>query len=158
MFRANTEAPYRSPDGVTTIIENPDAQPQKVVPYHCVGLRAATFKELLDKFEFWSMLQEAANPQWINRAFVVRKPGGKWRLVIDYRHLNSKIKDFTFPLLYIEDKFLEEGKNVIWSVIDLEDGFHQMPLAQSSRKYTALEKVSGSPTVVLGPCFCHRKP
>ena len=137
MFKPHTEAPYRGPDGVATIIEKPDAQPQKVVPYRCVGLRAAAFKALLDKFQSRGMLQEAVNPQWISRAFVVPKPGGKWRLVIDYRHLNSQIKDFTFPLPYIEDKILEEGKNVIWSIFDLEDGFHRMPLAESSRKYTA---------------------
>ena len=47
--------------------------------------------------------------------------------MIDYRHLNSQIKDFTFPLPNIEDKILKEGKNVVWSTFDLEDGFHQMP-------------------------------
>ena len=129
MFKPHTEAPYRGPDGVGTIIQKPDAQPQKAVPYCCVGLRAAAFKALLDKFQSRGMLQDAVNPQWISRAFVVPKPGGKWRLVIDYRHLNSQIKDFTFPLPYIEDKTLEEGKNFICSIFDLEDGFHQMLLA-----------------------------
>ena len=137
MFKPDMEAPYRSYDGVATIIQKPDAKPQKVVPYRCVGLRTAPFKALLDKFQSRGMLQEAVNPQWTSPAFVVPKQGGKSRLVIDYRHLNSHIKDFTFPLPYLEDKILEEGKNVIWPFFDLEDGFHQILLAESSRKYTA---------------------
>ena len=136
MSKAHTEGPFRGPDGVATIIEKPDAQPQNVVPYRCVGLSAAAFKAVLDKCQSRGMLQKAVNLQWITQSFVVPKPREKWRLVIDYRHLNSQIKDFTFPLPYIEDKHLEEGKNVIWSIFDLEDGFHQMPFAESSREYT----------------------
>ena len=32
---------------------------------------------------------------------------------------------------------LSQGKNALWSVFDLEDGFHQMRLAPESRQYTA---------------------
>ena len=77
MFKPHTEAPYRGPDGVATIIEKPHAQPKKVVPYCCVWLRAAAFKALLDKFQSRGMLQEAVNPQWISPAFVVAKLGEK---------------------------------------------------------------------------------
>ena len=33
--------------------------------------------------------------------------------------------------------FLNQAKNAIWSIFDLEDGFHQMHLADSSSPYTA---------------------
>ena len=137
-FKPPSEAPYQGPDDGARIVEKPHARPPKVVPNRCVGLRAAAFKALFDKFQSRGMLREAVNPQWICRAFVVPKPGGRWRLVIYYGHLNSQIKKFMFPLPYIEDKILEEGKKVIWSIFDLEDGFRQMPLEESSRKYTAL--------------------
>lgn len=138
-FKPHTECKgLRGPEGELRIqlIDNP--VPKKVQPYRCVGLRAAAFQALVDKFKSRGMLREAqGDPQWISRAFVVPKPGGKWRLVIDYRHLNSQIKDIIFPLPVIEDKILGEGKNVLWSIFDLEDGFHQMPLTEESKKYTA---------------------
>ena len=64
---------------------------------------------------------------------MVPKPGGKWRLVIDYRHLNDNIENITYPIPIIEDRIVEEGKNALWSIFDLEDGFHQMPLSPDSR-------------------------
>ena len=57
--------------------------------------------------------------------------------MIDYRHLNSQIKDLPFPLPNIEDRLVDEGKNVLWTIFDLEDGFHQMPLTEESKKLTA---------------------
>ena len=68
---------------------------------------------------------------------MVPKPNGKWRLVIDYRHLNSQVADDPFPLPVIEDMIKDQGGNALWSVFDLEDGFHQMHLAPESRQYTA---------------------
>ena len=65
------------------------------------------------------------------------KPGGKWRLVIDYRYLNSQIDGEQYPLPVIDDIYLKQAENVIWSIFDLEDGFHQMHLAESSGPYTA---------------------
>ena len=49
-FKPPSEAPYRRPDGVARIVEKPHAQPQKVVPYRCVGLRATAFKALRTNF------------------------------------------------------------------------------------------------------------
>ena len=57
--------------------------------------------------------------------------------MIDYRHLNSQIRDVIYPLPIIEDKILDEGQNVLWSIFDLEDGFHQMPLEETSKHLTA---------------------
>ena len=129
----------RGPYGVCHIELKPSPEPKAVKPYRCVGIRAAAFKALIEKFRDRGMLRAAQedNPEWVSRAFVVPKPGGKWRLVIDYRHLNSQIKDLQFPLPNIEDRLVDEGKNVLWTIFDLEDGFHQMPLTEESKKLTA---------------------
>ena len=63
--------------------------------------------------------------------------GGKWRLVIYYGYLNSQINGGQYPLPVINDKYLKQAKNAIPSIFDLEDGFHQMHLAESSGPYTA---------------------
>ena len=77
-------------------------------------------------------------PQWVARAFLVQKPGkNDWRLVIDYRHHNSCFKGNSFPLPVIEDQIANQEGNLIFSIIDLEDGFHQMHLEDSSKHPTA---------------------
>ena len=122
--------------GVASISLKSGARPQRVTPYRAVGLRDAAFRELITKFSQRGML-EPSSSVWAARAFCVPKPGGKWRLVIDYRYLNSQIDDEQFPLPVIDDMFLKQSKNAIWSIFDLEDGFHQMHLDEASRPLTA---------------------
>ena len=75
--------------------------------------------------------------EWVSRAFLVPNPNGKWRLVIDYRWLNSQLMGFNFPLPVIEDQLAKQRGNLIFSFEDLEDGFHQMRLDKESRPLTA---------------------
>ena len=132
------ENKIRGPYTEATITLKKGAEPKSVQPFRCLGVRAAAFKALLDKFSDRGMIKEAeGNPLWIARAFVVPKPGGKWRLVIDYRHLNDNIENITYLIPIIEDRIVEEGKNALWSIFDLEDGFHQMPLSPDSRHLTS---------------------
>ena len=128
----------RGPYTEATITLKQGAQPKSVQPFRCLGVRAAAFKALLDKFSDRGMIKEAeGDPLWIARAFVVPKLGGKWRLVIDYRHLNDNIVNITYPIPIIEDRIVEEGENALWSIFDLEDGFHQMPLSPDNRHLTS---------------------
>ena len=39
-----------------------------------------------------------------------------------------KTGHFTLPLPVIEDLLQRQHGNVLWTILDLEDGFHQMPL------------------------------
>ena len=72
------------------------------------------------------------------RAFLVPKPGrNEWRLVIDYRHLNSSLKGNSFPLPVNEDQIANQQGNFIFTIIDLEEGFHQMHLEPESKHLTA---------------------
>ena len=85
------------------------------------------------------MLRDAkGQPQWVARAFWVPKPGkNDWRLVIDYRHLNSRLKGNSFRLPAIEDLIANEEGNFFFTVIDFEDGSHQMHLEESSKHLSA---------------------
>ena len=123
-------------DSVAVIHLKNGAVPQRVAPYRTVGVRDAAFRDLIAKFFKRGML-ERSHSAWAARAFCVPKPGGKWRLVIDYGYLNSQIDGEQYPLPVIDDIFLKQAKNAIWSIFNLEDGFHQMHLADSSRPYTA---------------------
>ena len=42
-----------------------------------------------------------------------------------------------FPLPVMEDLFVKQAGNQVWTLLNLEDGFHQTPLSECSRQYTA---------------------
>ena len=115
------------------------AGPRADKPIRAVGEREKALWDKIVKFEDRGMLQDAkGQPQWVARAFLVPKPGkNDWRLVIDYSHLNSCLKGNSFPLPVIEDQIANQEGNFMFSIIDLEDGFHQMHLQESSKHVTA---------------------
>ena len=77
-------------------------------------------------------------PQWVSRAFLVPKPGSnKWRLVMDYRWLNTQPEGNNFPIPVIEDQLANQQGIFLFTLIDLEDGFHQMHLVEESKQLTA---------------------
>lgn len=61
----------------------------------------------------------------------------KHRMVIDYRNVNRKLVPDKFPLPRIDDILDSLGNAKYFSVIDLNAGFHQIPLAPESRPITS---------------------
>ena len=51
--------------------------------------------------------------------------------------MNTQLRGCEFPLPVIEDLFVKQAGNQLWTLLDLEGGFHQMPLSECSRQYTA---------------------
>ena len=84
--------------------------------------------ETIVRFYDRRKLQDAkGQPQWVAREFLVPKlRENEWRLVIDYRHLNSCFKGNSFPLPVIGDQIANQQSNCIFTIIALEDGFHQI--------------------------------
>ena len=75
---------------------------------------------------------------WVSPGFLVPNPGtNKWRFVIDYQYVNTQLRGCEFPLPVIEDLFVKLAGNQLWTLLDLEDGLHQMLLSECSRQYTA---------------------
>ena len=59
-------------------------------------------------------------------------------MVVHCRYLNSQTKDDHFPLPLIENLIGKQAENRLWSIFDLEDGFHQMHLDPASWHLTAV--------------------
>ena len=113
------------------------------VPFSCKAIRTVGVREqvLYDKikgFQEQGFIRKCrGSTEWVSRVFFALKPNGKWRLVIDYRYLNTQLKGLNFPLPVIEDQLARQEGNSVFSLVDLEDGFHQMHLEESSRSLTA---------------------
>ena len=83
--------------------------------------------------------------EWCCAPFTVPKPppadqntiDGR-RMVVDFRNLNAESKVDSHPLPLIEEEIVKRAKGKLFSVVDLRHGFHQMPLAKSSRPLTCM--------------------
>ncbi|XP_075157913.1 uncharacterized protein LOC142231180 [Haematobia irritans] len=83
------------------------------------------------------------SPVWI----VPKKPdsqGNKqYRLVTDYRKLNSVTIADRYPIPDITEVLAQLGSNTFFSVLDLKSGFHQIPLKESDIEKTAFSINNG---------------
>ena len=80
---------------------------------------------------------EPSNSSYASPAFLVPKPGGKHRMVIDYRKLNANIEVDSVPLPDLHSAFDWFSEARYFTVIDLNAAYHQIPLSKESRPYTA---------------------
>jgi hypothetical protein len=83
---------------------------------------------------------ETSHSPWRAQVLVARDERHKPRLVIDY---SRTINKFTFldayPLPRIDDMAFEVSKYKYYSTLDLKSAYHQIPIAQCDREYTAFE-------------------
>lgn len=80
-----------------------------------------------------------------SHAFVVPKSGNKWRVVIDYKNLNKITTAEKWPLPNIQQMIHRIGdhKPKFFAVMDLTSGYHQVPISEDSRKWTAFMTPTG---------------
>lgn len=90
---------------------------------------------------------EPAKSEWSSPVLLVPKKSSdnskKWRLVIDFRKLNTRILDDKFPLPNINDILDSLSGSMYFSQLDLSQAYYQTKLKPESRKYTAFTTPSG---------------
>lgn len=82
-------------------------------------------------------LIEPSNSPFSAGVLLVPKPGGKWRLVTDYRKLNAVTVKSKYPLPRIDDIFNRVQGATCFTVIDCADGFWQLRIAPEDCPKTA---------------------
>ena len=119
-----------------TLIEG--AVPHSSKAIRAVGIRETLLHEKIQTFlDRGYMVKTNDNTDWVSRAFLVPGPNGKWRLVIDYRYVNNNLKGQNFFLPVNEDQLANQRGCFLWTLLDLEDGFHQMHLEEKSMHVTS---------------------
>eukprot|EP00923_Selenidium_pygospionis_P008227 GHVN01013897.1.p1 GENE.GHVN01013897.1~~GHVN01013897.1.p1 ORF type:complete len:1133 (+),score=49.16 GHVN01013897.1:160-3558(+) len=80
---------------------------------------------------------EPLRSPWASAIHFIPKPGDRWRIVIDYRDVNAKIKADTYPIPLIQEILHEvEGHKFIIK-LDLMWGSWNQPLEEGSRECLA---------------------
>ncbi len=67
----------------------------------------------------------------------VPKPGGQWRLVVDFRRLNRVTIPNPFPMPRIDEILDKIGDATLLTTLDLTKGYWQIPIAEVSKAKTA---------------------
>ena len=100
--------------------------------------------KLIDKLVDDKKVEEGVSA-WSSPSFPVpKKRPGEYRLVVDYRKLNDATITDAHPLPRIEDILQRQGKCMVWSVLDMKDGYHQVPLKKEHRHYTCMSTPHGT--------------
>ena len=110
-------------------------------PYRLSAPQLASCKEQLDKLLSAGLIRHAASP-FAAPVLMVPKPGGKWRLTVDYRALNARMKRDSFPLTHPGDIFNELAGHKYYSRMDLASGFWQIRIDPCDEDKTAFVAAS----------------
>ena len=63
--------------------------------------------------------------------------------MVDFQKVNEKTDHDAYPLPVIDDILDQLGKAKFFSAFDLSSGFHQIPMEEESKKYTAFSTSEG---------------
>ena len=130
---------FRSMPGITTLAYhhipttgNAVRVPLRRVPGHYKLEVEQQIHEMLQR----GIIEESCSP-WLAPAVFVRKKSGDIRLCVDYRELNKKTQRDTYPLP-LPDKVQDKLANSsIFSTLDLQCGYWQLPVHPQDRHKTA---------------------
>ncbi len=126
------DPPIRGMYGEAYILLKEGAIPQRQKSFFMHGER----KEAMQKItEDWLSKQFIERPtkavDWVSQSFAVPKKSATFPLrgVVDMRGVNSQTRQCNYPLPNIENILVKQGRNHIFSIMDLCKAFHQQPMA-----------------------------
>ena len=131
------------PDFATQVIKLKEGTvPFRSKAYPLSKVKQEKMKEIIDDQLSKGMISPSQSP-FTSPAFLVPKPGGKWRLVIDFRKLNQTVEKSSWPIPKMADILNQLAGSTYLSSLDLVDGFHQCALHADSKQYTAFVTSTG---------------
>jgi hypothetical protein len=129
--------------GAEIRFETIDEDPVVVNQYPIAMIHHTTIEKQILEWEDLGVLEDETSLDHNNNPLLVvpkRDITGKikdWRVCVDPRMVNLKIKDSTHRLPKIETIFQRLAGKRVFSIIDLKSGFNQIKVAKEHRKKTA---------------------
>ena len=85
-----------------------------------------------------------SNSNYASPVLLVKKADGGYRLAVDFRKLNKKLKKDTFPIPNINETIDSLSGARYFSTLDLMSGFHQQEIPKEHQHYTAITTHRGT--------------
>ena len=127
--------------GRTNVIEHEivlqeGSKPFFVPNYRLPVGRREVVDDLISDMKEQGVVSESKSP-YNSPLLLVPKKDGSWRLVIDFRKLNSNTIPDRLPMPVLDEVLANLGGAKVFSSLDLLSGYWQVPLSESSKKLTA---------------------
>ena len=116
----------------------PDAQPHAVFTARTVSLPLRKkVKEELDRMESLGVISRVEGPtEWCAGMVVVPKKAGAVQICVDFRALNESVLREVYPLPTVDETLAHLNGATVFSKLDANSGFWQIPLSPSSQHLT----------------------
>ena len=124
-------------------IELTTKEPIRVKPYPMPYAKRQPVQEEIGKMLEAGII-EPSRSEYNSPIVLVRKKDGTNRFCIDFRRLNAVTKFDTKPMDNYEDIIAKTGCDKVFSKLDFSKGYWQIPMAETSKPYTAFSTPSGS--------------
>ena len=105
-------------------------------PYPLTQKYVKEIREEIDRLLSLNLIRKSSS-EYCSPAFPVLKRNGKVRIVVDYRKLNEKTITVGYPFPSTFDQFFHLKGSTIFSKLDMNCGFYQIPLSPESVPYTS---------------------
>ncbi|KAL0453905.1 UNVERIFIED_CONTAM: Pro-Pol polyprotein [Sesamum latifolium] len=130
---------------------DPNCKPVKQKKRHFGPEKDKIIQAEVNKLMTAGHIEEIQFSEWLSNVVLVPKPGGKWRMCIDFRDLNKACpKDF-YPLSRIDQLVDSTSGCELLSMMDASQGYHQIRLAPEDRKKVSFITSEGTFCYVAMP-------
>jgi hypothetical protein len=131
-------------------IETGDAKPVNVHAYPLSQRHMEEQQRQVEDLLKKGVIRTSSSP-WGFPVLFVAKPGGEWRMCVDYRALNKVTTKNGYPLPRIQDLLDSIGQARVLSKIDLLSGYWQLRMGELSIPKTAFNTLFGKFEYVAMP-------
>ena len=117
-------------------IDTGTSDPVSQKPYPIAMKHYQWVKEEIEKLLATKVIC-TSHSSWSAPIIVVPKGNGGKHLVIEYRALNKVTRKFTWPMPKVEDIYSKLNRTTYFTTLDLQAGYHHIPLDKPSIAKTA---------------------
>ncbi|XP_057540741.1 uncharacterized protein LOC130818595 [Amaranthus tricolor] len=115
----------------------PGYKPVKQKLRHQGKERIEAAREEVEKFLRAGFIKECKYSDWLSNVVLVKKANGKWRMCVDFTDLNKACPKDDYPLPMIDRLVDSTAGHALLSFMDVNAGYHQIPLAIEDQPHTA---------------------
>ena len=131
------DEPLGSTDQAVYDLDTGDTAPVSQQRYRTPYYIRDEMRKIIDKNVDSGLMEPCSSP-YAAPVLLVKKANGTWRLVCDYRRLNSVTISDCYPLPEIEDLVTSLSESSVYSATDLWSGFHQIPTSERAKEKLAV--------------------